>query len=305
MEKNSILNELARPDTLDGFMCSEIQREKFQSYIDDQDIPHIGLFSAGAGIGKTTLAKILAKNIDCDVLYLNATEDRSIDTIKEKVGGFASAGTFKAVKIVILDEATHILEAGQVLLLNMIETFSGNTRFILTGNYPERLIDPLRSRLQEFKIQPPEQKVVMRHVYDILNRENIKCSKRDVATIVKKEYPDLRKVFNTCQKFTINNELIISDFTEGNNEYQQPLLKALNNTNKKSVNEIKQILVNTNRNNFEDVYRFLYDSIDEYAPDNVGEVIITLEEGLSRAQTRLDSEVNIMASISRIIQIIS
>lgn len=300
--KHTILNEIARPTTLEGFMCDEDQKKKFQEYIDKQDIGLIGLFGK-AGSGKTTLAKILVKNIDCDYLYCNAVDDRSIETIKEKIGGFASAGSFKPLKIIILDEATHILEAGQVLLLNMMETFSLKTRFILTGNYPERLIDPLRSRLQEFELIPPTKKVIGRHVYNILNKEGIKNDPKDIVKIVDKTYPDLRRTFNICQKFTINNELVLGEFTDQNNEYQNLLLEELNNP-KRSITKARQILVDANKNDYEDTYKFLYDNLDKYSNGWDAEIIVHLEEGLYRAQTRLNKEINIVATLSKIIQLI-
>ena len=123
------------------------------------------------GTGKTSLGKLITKNIDCDYLYINATDERSIDVMRDKVGAFAAAGTFKPLKIVILDEATHILQASQVILLNMMETYSLTTRFILTGNYPERLIEPLRSRCQEFDLSPPTKKVLAQHISTILDKE--------------------------------------------------------------------------------------------------------------------------------------
>ena len=192
---HTILNEKYRPDTLEGYICQDDIKTKFEEFIKQQDIPHL-LFAGKPGAGKTTIAKILVKNIDCDYLYINATDERSIDVMRDKVGAFAAAGSFKPLKIVILDEATHILQASQVILLNMMETYSLTTRFILTGNYPERLIEPLRSRCQEFDLQPPSKKVVAQHIVNILNKENIEHTIEDVATIVKKFYPDFRKIIN-------------------------------------------------------------------------------------------------------------
>jgi replication factor C small subunit len=126
---HTILNEKYRPDTLEGYICKDEVKAKFQEFIDKQDLPHL-LFAGKPGAGKTTLAKILVNNIDCDFLYINATDERSIDIMRDKVGAFAAAGSFAPLKIVILDEATHILQAGQVILLNMMETYSLTTRFI-------------------------------------------------------------------------------------------------------------------------------------------------------------------------------
>lgn len=299
MQKHTILNEIARPATLEGYKCSEDQKKKFQEYIDKQDIPHIGLFGA-QGLGKSTLAKIFAKNIECDYISLNAANDRSIDVIREKVGSFASAGSFKPIKIVILEESTLLLESAQVILLDMMETFSMKTRFILTGNYPERLIPPLRSRLQEIVLKPSTKKEMAIHVYNILEQENIKADPKDIAFVINQSYPDLRKIFNDCQKYTIDGVLTIDKKYEYSEECNITLLKELQNP-KSNITSLRQIIVNSNKNDYEDVYKFLYDNIEEYAKGNEGEVIIHLEEGLTKAQTRLNKEINICATLSRIL----
>ena len=299
-----VLNELARPSTLEGFICGEEQKKKFEEFIKDQNIPHIGLFSQRAGCGKTTLAKILVKNIDCDYLYLNAMDNRGMDSIKEKVGSFAAAGSFKPLKIVILDESTHMLEASQVLLLNMIETFSRNTRFILTGNYPERLIAPLRSRLQEFELIPPSKTTTAQHVFNFLKTQNIEVTPDDLKVIINNTYPDLRKTINTCEKFTLNGKIVLGDFKDPNSDWKKSILGILKKPTSKSLNQIRQILVDTNKNEFEDVYRFLYEKVDDYGLGNEGELIILIEEGLYKAQSRLNKEINMVGTISKILKVI-
>jgi replication factor C small subunit len=223
---HTILNEKYRPDTLEGYICKEDTKQKFDEFIKQQDIPHL-LFAGKPGAGKTTIAKILVKNIDCDYLYINATDERSIDVMRDKVGAFAAAGSFKPLKIVILDEATHILQAGQVILLNMMETYSLTTRFILTGNYPERLIDPLRSRCQEFDLAPPSKKVIAQHISVILDKEDIKYEIPDLVTIVNKYFPDFRKIINNCQKYTIDGALRLDTMSNSNDDYKDALLAEL------------------------------------------------------------------------------
>ena len=243
---HTILNEKYRPDTLEGYICQDDIKTKFKEFIKQQDIPHL-LFAGKPGAGKTTIAKILVKNIDCDYLYINATDERSIDVMRDKVGTFAAAGSFKPLKIVILDEATHILQASQVILLNMMETYSLTTRFILTGNYPERLIDPLRSRCQEFDLQPPSKKVVAQHISTILDKENIEYEIQDLVTIVNKFYPDFRKVINNCQKYTVDNVLKLDTSIETLDNYKDQVLEELKKPSNKSFNTIRQIIANAEK----------------------------------------------------------
>jgi len=301
---HTILNEKYRPDTLEGYICKEDIKTKFKEFIKSQDIPHL-LFAGKPGAGKTTIAKILVKNIDCDYLYINATDERSIEVMRDKVGAFAAAGSFKPLKIVILDEATHLLQASQVILLNMMETYSLTTRFILTGNYPERLIDPLRSRCQEFDLQPPSKKIIAQHISVILDKENIEYEIPDLVAIINKYFPDFRKIINNCQKYTIDSALRLDTMSNTDNNYQSKILDELKKPSIKSFNAIRQLIANAETDDFESLYVFLYDKLSEYANGNEGIIICHLEEYMYHATFRIDKEINIMACIAKILETIS
>lgn len=301
---HTILNEKYRPDTLEGYICKEDIKTKFEEFIKNQDIPHL-LFAGKPGAGKTTIAKILVKNIDCDYLYINATDERSIEVMRDKVGAFAAAGSFKPLKVVILDEATHLLQASQVILLNMMETYSLTTRFILTGNYPERLIDPLRSRCQEFDLQPPSKKIIAQHISIILDKENIEYEIPDLVTIINKYFPDFRKIINNCQKYTIDGALRLDTMSNTDDNYQSKILDELKKPSIKSFNTIRQFIANTETDDFESMYVFLYDKLSEYANGNEGIIICHLEEYMYHATFRIDKEINIMACIAKILETIS
>jgi DNA polymerase III delta prime subunit len=302
-KKHSILNEKYRPDTLEGYICSEENKVKFQEYIDKQDIPHI-LLAGKPGSGKTTLAKILINNIDCDYLFLNAVDERSMDVMRDKVKAFAAAGSFKPLKIIVLDESTHILSASQVILLNMMETFSLNTRFILTGNYPERLIEPLRSRCQEFNLEPPSKKEIALHIDNILNTEGIKHTENDVIYLVKKFYPDFRRMINACQKYTVDGKIKLDSSVETLSNYKEAILKILSKPDSKSLTNIRQILADADLNDYDEIYRFLFDNLKSFAQDKEGLIIIKLEEYLYHSQTRVDKEINFCAFIASILNIL-
>jgi DNA polymerase III delta prime subunit len=227
-----------------------------------------------------------------------------MDVMRDKVGSFAAAGSFKPLKIVILDEATHILQASQVVLLNMMETYSLTTRFILTGNYPERLIEPLRSRCQEFDLSPPTKKVVAQHIDDILTKEDIEHTIEDVVTIVKRFYPDFRKIINNCQKYTVDNKLVLDNSINTTDDYQTKVIDELKKPSSKSFNNIRQLIANSEVDDFESLYRVLYDRLNEYANGNEGAVICYLEEYMYHSTFRLDKEINVMACISKILETI-
>ena len=300
-KEHTLFVEKYRPTTLDTYLCDDDLRGKFEEFITNQDIPHLGFFGL-QGSGKSTLAKILVNNINCDYIYLNATENRGMDDIKEKVGSFASAASFKPLKIVILDEATHILQASQVLLLNMIEMYSLTTRFILTGNYPERLIPPLRSRLQEFKLTPPSKKIVAKHVVGILETESIEFEIEDIVKIIQNSYPDFRKVINTCQKYIVDNKLVLPGVLVSNNDFNKQIIDELKKPSNKTFNAVRQIIANNNISSFDDVYKYLYDNDNHYAVGCEGQIAIILNECIYQSNFKIDLEINFMSCISRIIE---
>ena len=195
--------EKYRPTTLEEYVGNEIIKDKIADYLKQGSIQNL-LFHGVAGTGKTTLAKLIAKNLNCDLLYINASDERGIDTIRDKIIPFASSMSFNDVKIVILDEADYITPQAQATLRNAIESCSKTTRFIFTCNYLERIISPLQSRCQTFEIIPPSKQEVWQKCKTILNDEGVSSSPKEVEPIVDAHYPDIRKIINTLQGSIIN-----------------------------------------------------------------------------------------------------
>ena len=154
IKEHSLLVEKYRSKDLTEYVGNEHIKNQIQKYLDQDDIQNF-IFYGPAGTGKTTLAKIIVNNLECDYLYINASDERGIETIRDKVTSFSSTISFKKIKVVILDEADFLTIQAQASLRNTIETFSRSTRFILTCNFVERIIDPLQSRCQVLKIVPP------------------------------------------------------------------------------------------------------------------------------------------------------
>ena len=301
MKENTLLVEKYRPSTLEHYVGNENIKEVIQKYLNQNDIQNF-IFYGGAGTGKTTLAKIIVKNLDCDFLYLNASDENGIDTIREKVKGFASTASFKGIKVIILDEADFITIQGQAALRNVIETFSRSTRFILTCNYIERVIDPIQSRCQVLKIVPPSKLDTAKHTAWVLDQEEISYKTDDIKSIVNQYYPDLRKMLNTIQSSTINSKLLLDKDVLVSSNYMLSVIKELSTS--KNWKNIRQIIADSGVKDFEELYRFLFDNSSKYASDREGSVAIILNEHLYQANFRIDKEINIMSAISKIIETI-
>jgi len=258
------------------------------------------LFYGPAGTGKTTLAKLCVKNLDCDYLYINASDERGIETIRDKVSGFASVASFKPLKVVILDEADFLTIQAQASLRNIIETFSRTTRFILTCNYIERVIDPLQSRCQTIKVIPPTKKEVAVHLASICDKESISYDPNAIGKIVNKFYPDLRKMLNTIQTSNIKNKLTLDDSLLVSTSYLSAILTELSK-DKPKFNSIRQIIADSNIDDFEEVFRFLYENADKYLPGKAGTAAMLINEHQYKANFRIDKEINVMSLINNLI----
>lgn len=293
MSEHTIWVERYRPDTLDGYIGNDVVRAKIEQYITSQDIPHL-LFYGTAGTGKTTAAKILVKNIDCDYMFINASDERGIDTVRDKIKGFASTIGFKPLKIVVLDEADFLGREAQPALRNMMEAYSATTRFILTANYVERIIDPLVSRTQVYKLTPPSKKDVAKKLADILKNENVEYDTKTVVQIVNAYYPDIRKIINTAQLQTQNGKLQISIDELIGQDIKLKIIDILTNNlpMKDKVNEIRKIVADAQIQDFTELYRILFEHVEHYAPNKISQAIIAIGDGCRWDSQVTDKEIN-------------
>jgi len=301
-KQHTLWNEIYRPNKLENFVGNEQIKQTIAKFLSQNDIVNM-VFYGPAGCGKTTLAKLIVNNLNCDYLFLNASDERGIDTIRDKVQGFSSVASFKPLKVVILDEADFLTIQAQASLRNIIETFARTTRFILTCNYVERIIDPLQSRCQVLKIVPPSKQDITYHIIDILKKEDVGMGADDLKLVINQFYPDLRKMLNTLQMGVAGDEVVIDKNILVSSNYKNQILMELCKPTSKSFNNIRQIIADSGANDFEDLFRFLFDNIDKYAPTSMGEVIIYIEEYQYHSNFRIDKEINAMALLSRILSL--
>ena len=307
--ENSLLVEKYRPSKLENYVGNENIKKSISKYLEQNDILNL-IFYGPAGTGKTTLAKLCVQNLDCDHLYINASDERGIETIRDKVQSFASVASFKPLKVVILDEADFLTIQAQASLRNIIETFSRTTRFIMTCNFVERIIDPLQSRCQVLKIVPPTKKDVAKHLHWICNQESITHDINDLVPLVNQYYPDLRKCINTIQLSTLDggaNDLYLSldQSILVSSNYIDKVINALSEGSKHNkidcYNDIRQIIADANIDDFDELFKALYERASEYLQNKEGTAAILINEHQYKANFRIDKEINTMSLIQQIL----
>ena len=300
--KHTLWVEKYRSQNLDTYVGNEGVKAFISKCITNNDIPHLLLYGK-PGTGKTTLAKLITKNIKCDVMYINASDERGIDTIRDKIVDFASVNSFNPIKVVILDESDYITPQAQAALRNVMETYSAKTRFVLTANYAERIIDPLKSRCQTFHIEPPSKGDVAKHIAGLLDKEEVKYELSDVAALIKTYYPDIRKIINAAQQSVDENNILNPGALVPNVEGALiAIIDALKSNDKNAWANIRQVIADADVNDFIPLYTGLYERATEYTK-SPADVAIHSAQYLWQNNTIADKEINFMAFMSQILKV--
>ncbi len=290
-----LFTEKYRPTTLEGYIGNPIFRTDLEKWIEDGQIPNI-ILSGIAGAGKTTAAKLITENIDCDFIYINASDENGIDTIREKVKSFASTASFKPLKIVILDEADYLTSAAQSALRNVIETFSLTTRFIFTCNYFERISEPIKSRLERYELSAPTKKELAIKCKEILELEEVEYDINDIALLVNQTYPDNRQTLIKLQSFSKSGKLIITSIQSQISKVSDSLIKALK---EKKFSDIRKIVIDLQLKDFTELYTLLSDRLNDYT-SNIA-VAWFIAESLHQSSSSPSKEITFLGLCSRII----
>jgi DNA polymerase III delta prime subunit len=304
-KNHSLWVEKYRPNKLDDYVGNEHLKTKVAGYIQTGDVPHLLLYGK-AGTGKTTLAKLIVKSIDCDYMIINASDENGVDTLRDKIKNFASSMGFKPYKIILLDEADYLTGPGQAILRNLMETFSGHCRFILTCNYVEKIIEPVQSRCQTFQIIPPTKKDVAVQISKILKNEEIEFDVKDLVPIIDAAYPDIRKILNTCQLNSNKGKLQLDVQNLLDNDYKNKIVDILKSKDDKrnKYMKLRQALIDSKVTDFTDLYTTLYNKVDEYGGENTSNVILLLGDGVNKSATAIDKEIIAAATLIQILNIL-
>lgn len=299
---NTLWTEKYRPTEIENYVGADDVKDIISRAIETNDIQHLLLYGKAGG-GKTTAAKMIVKNLDCDYIYINASDENNIETIRNKVKTFASTVGFAKIKIIILDEADYLTPNAQATLRNIMETFSANCRFIMTCNYVEKLMEAIQSRCLTVRIHPPSKKDVAMRMSIILKQEGVKFDNKDLAMAVNQHYPDVRAIINMLQAGSNNGEFKIVDSVKMESGYIDKVITILANKAipaKSKYTDIRTLIAGARVRSFEDLYTALYERGEEYT-DSISATTLIIAKYAYQDTFVVDKEINAMALITEII----
>lgn len=299
--------EKYRPDNIDGYVFRDsAQRGQIESWIKDGVIPHL-LFSGAPGVGKTTLAKILITQLgidEYDVLEINASRENSVDTIRDKITGFVQTMPFGQFKVVLLDEADYITPNGQAALRGVMETYASSARFILTCNYPNRVIPALHSRCQGFHIDRIDITEFTARVATVLVTEEINFDLDTLDSYVRATYPDLRKCLNMCQMNSTSGSLSAPNGDEGGAKEWK--LDVVNLFKSGKILEARKLMCSSARpEEMEEMFRWMYDNLELWSDqqEKQDQAVVIIKQGLVNNSFVADAEINLSATLIELAQL--
>ena len=296
---NDLLVEKYRPRKVSDCVLPESLSDTFQDIVKSVDIPNM-ILSGGAGCGKTTVARALCDELGRDMMFINASEDGGIDTLRTRIRQFASAVSLSgSAKVVILDEADYLNpQSTQPALRGFIEEFSSNCRFILTCNFKHRIIEPLHSRCTtiDFKIpakeKPKMAKQFLSRTKDILDKESVQYDERVLAELIIRYFPDFRRVLNEIQRYSVSGSidtgiLVTADIGA------ETLIKALK---AKNFPDIRRWVVDNSDRDTAHIFRKIYETLlDSLQPAAIPQAVLVLSDYQHKAAFAADQEINLAA----------
>lgn len=296
--------EKYRPKALEEYVFRDAaQKRQVETWVKERSFPHL-LLSGAAGIGKTTLAKVLIHEIGIehfDVLEINASRDNNVDTVRDKIINFVQMIPFGPFKVVLLDEADYLTPNAQAILRGVMETYSNHSRFILTCNYPNRIIPALHSRCQGFHVERTDSTEFTARVATILVEEKVDFELDDLDSYVKITYPDLRKCINLVQQNVRDNKLYSPTKDEsGANDYK---IDMVNLFKAGKIQEARKLLCGRIQpEEIEGVYTWMYQNIELFGDteEKKDSALLVIKQGLVDHTLIADPEINLAATLIKL-----
>lgn len=302
---HSLWTERYRPTDLSEFIGNSTIKELFTACVQKKDVPHL-LFFGSPGTGKTSISKMLIDSIPCDSLIINASDENGVDDIRNKVQDFCMTMGMQNLKIMFLDEADRLTPDAQGILRNLMEKYSHSTRFILTCNYPEKIIPAIISRCQSFEVKPPSKADEAKLMAKILTKEKIVYKMEDLAFIVNSYFPDMRKIINFAHQSSLSGELKIAKANTADQDYKNKLVELLKTPSKVGVfTEIRQLVADASFSNYEEVYKYLFAHVNDYAnADKAPLVILNLAEAVYQSALVFEREITFVAAMHKLLTVL-
>ena len=296
--------EKYRPKTVDDCILPERLKKPFQEYVNQKTIPNL-LLSGGPGVGKTTVAKSLCNEIGCDYLVINGSDESGIDTFRVKIKNYASSMSLSGGrKVIIIDEADYLNpNSTQPALRNAIEEFAGNCSFVFTCNYKNRIIEPLHSRCAviEFGLKNGEKakmaSAFFKRIQSILQSESVDYDDAVIAELVKKHFPDFRRVLNELQRYSQFGKIDTGILSQIGDVSISELVKNIKEKDFSSISK----WVASNEIDSNTLYRKLYDAMYEFIkPQSIPEAVVILAGYQYKAAFVADQEINTVACLTEL-----